>query len=131
MKITPLKYAQALVQSMKEGKDPKSLVKNLLSILRQKKQFRLLPKIVQTFEIEWNKKQGIVKIEVTYPEKFESSLAELEKKIAEKTTKQLDIRAKKSEALIGGFRVCIDGTLIDASLETRLNELKTKLAGAR
>lgn len=128
MKITPAKYAQALAQTLEGDSDPREIIKNLLILLQRKKQFRLLPKILAAFEQEWAKRRGVVKMDVTYPEKFEVSLAELEKNLAAKLGKPIDMRAKPSKTLLGGFRVRVEDTLIDASLESRLKALERRLS---
>jgi F-type H+-transporting ATPase subunit delta len=127
MKITPRKYAQALAQTLEEKEDPKAIIRNLLAFLRRRKQFRLLPKILQAFEEEWSRRRGIVRMRVTYPARFAQSLQELKEYFEKALGKTIEITDKPSETILGGFRVQIDDTLIDASLETRLNALKHRL----
>lgn len=127
MKITPRKYAQALAQTLEDKDDTVSIINNFLKMLQRRKQFRLLPKILQAFEQEWANRRGVVRMEVTYPEKFESSLAELEKNLSEKLGKKIEMRAKPSKTLIGGFRLKVEDSLIDASIEGRLKDLERHL----
>lgn len=127
MKITPRKYAQALAQTLESTENPKEIIRNFLTFLRRRKQFRLLPKILQAFEEEWSRRRGIVRMRVTYPTRFEESLQELEANLQKRLGKSVDMHAKPSETLLGGFRVQIEDTLIDASLETRLNALEYRL----
>ena len=127
MKITPLKYAQALAQILEGDTDPREIIKNFLTLLQRKKQFRLLPKILLAFEEQWALRRGVVKMDVVYPEKFEISLAELEKNLATKLGKKIDMRTKPSKTLLGGFRIRVEDTLIDASLEGRLKALERRL----
>lgn len=127
MKITAKKYSQALVQILNEGKDPKTTIKNLLLLLRRKKQSRLLPKIIQTFEEDWATKQGILKLTVIYPEKFPASLSELAKSLEEKLKRKLIINQIASKELIGGFKVYMNDTLIDASIHGKLQTLASRL----
>ena len=127
MKITPRKYAQALADMMNSSSDKVSTVKDFLAFLRRKKQFRLLPKVMQAFEKEWNARNGIVKLSIAYPEKFEQSVAELGRKIGASLGKEVTIQSKSSKKLIGGFTVQVDDTLIDASILGRLKSLEQKL----
>lgn len=127
MKITPRKYAQALAQTLEEKDDPKAIIRNLLALLRRRKQFRLLPKIIEAFEREWNRRRGIVKLKVTYPAQFENSINELEKKLRSILRSKLWIVPHPSSTLIGGLRIETEDTLIDGSLESRLKELSQKL----
>ncbi len=86
-------------------------------MLRRRKQFRLLPKIVQAFEEEWNARNGLVKISVTYPKKFEGSVEDFEKSLSAKLGKKVVMSKTPSDSLIGGLRLHMGDTLIDASLE--------------
>lgn len=127
MRITPRKYAQVLADMMEKSSDKASAIKNFLAFLRRKKQFRLLPKVMQAFEKEWNARKGIVKLSVAYPEKFEQSVAELGRKIEANLGKKITIQSKPSQKLIGGFTVQMDDALIDASVQGRLKSLEQKL----
>lgn len=127
MKITARKYAQALVEILEEKKDPQVVIKNLLLVLRKRKQFRLLPKIIRAFEEQWLERRGIVKIEVTYPRKFPDSPKELENILSQKLGKTIDMNAIPSDSIIGGFRLLAADTLIDASVSGRLKALSRRL----
>ena len=127
MKISSKKYAQALMAAFENADDPKPAIKNLLNLLRRKKQLKLLSKILQAFEELWNQTHGIVKMEVSCPKKFESSLQVLEKSLAEKTGKKIIFKQKIDDSLIGGFAIRVGDTLIDASLKARLNVLQSGL----
>ena len=105
MKITPRKYAQALAQTLEDTDDAVSIIRNFLTMLQRRKQFRLLPKILQAFEQEWAHRRGIVKVEVMYPEKFESSLAELEKNLSEKLGKKINTKAHDEYTI--GYRILL------------------------
>lgn len=89
---------------------------------------KALPKILSAFEEIWNQAHGIEKIEVEYPQKFEAALEELEKKLSSASGKKVIFKAKKNNALIGGFRLRSGDTLIDASIKGRLNALAQKLS---
>lgn len=127
MKITPKKYARALAQTLYTAQDARIIIINFLSLLRRKKQFRMLPKILRAFENEWASRRGVVKMRVAYPEKFKESLEELEKKLSEKFGKSVEFSSFSSPSLIGGFRLQMDDTLIDASIETMLHNLEQRL----
>lgn len=114
--------------ALENADDPKPAIKNLLNLLRRKKQLKLLPKILQAFEELWNQSHGIMKMEVSCPQKFESSLQILEKSLTEKTGKKMIFKQKTDDSLIGGFRIRSGDTLIDSSLKSRLKMLEQRLA---
>lgn len=127
MKITPRKYAQALVEALEGNNDPGAIVKNLLLFLRKKKQFKLLPKILQSFEEQWSERRGIFKVTVMYPPKFQNTLAELEQKLKEKLGKSVEMKKIPVEGLIGGFKVHAKDSLIDASILGKLKALERRI----
>lgn len=127
MKITPRKYAQALAAALDGGSPPELAVKNLMLLLRKKKQFKLLSKVIQSFEELWARQRGIVKMAVIYPEKFEASLQKLAESLSAKLGKKIEMKATASKTLIGGFRVRTDDNLIDASVEGRLKAMAKRL----
>lgn len=127
MKIPPKKYAKAFALALEKTKDPKTLVRNLLELLRRRKQMRLLPKILDAFEEEWNREHGVMKLRVAYPEKYKDSVRELENALSKKLGKKLQVETKSSGTLIGGFRLRLEDMLIDASIETRLKTLASRM----
>lgn len=123
MKITPKKYAQALADVLETSPDVGATMQNFLGMLRRHKQFRLLHKIVLAFEKEWSARNGIVTMHVTYPKAFESEVAAFEISMTQALGKKIRMKKSSSDTMIGGYRVNIDDTLLDASLETQLNSI--------
>lgn len=125
MKITAQKYAQALALMLDSAE--KTIIENFLALLRQRKQTRLLPKILKNFENEWRRQRGYTKVQVSYPKKFESELPELEAALRAKLGDKIHLDAISDENLIGGYQVRVDDTLIDASIQGRLKALEKKI----
>lgn len=125
MKITARKYAQALALLL--DTPDKTIIGNFFALLRQRKQSKMLPKILRAFEEEWYKQRGITLVTVHYPPKFESSLLELEEKLKEKLGAKICLKKFPVEDLIGGFTLKVDDTLIDASIAGGLRELTHRL----
>lgn len=125
MKITPRKYAKALAM-MLDSVDT-TIIQNFLEVLRSRNQTKLLPKIMTVFDFEWRAQRGIVRVEVTYPEAFKDSLSDLEKVLSERFNGKVIMTAKPSSTLIGGFRLKLDDTVVDASIAGMLAELEKKL----
>ena len=125
MKITPKKYAQELAIMLDTAE--RTIISNFLQVLRQRRQLKLLPKILRAFRDEWLRRRGYKKREITYPKEFKESLPELEKKLREALGDKLSISTVSSENLIGGFRLRVEDTMFDASVESALKALKQKL----
>ncbi|MBP9718275.1 F0F1 ATP synthase subunit delta [Candidatus Gracilibacteria bacterium] len=129
MKITPRKYAQALALMVAENglEKDKNLIQNFLKMLQRRKQMKLLPKIMKMFEAEWYKSQGVVQMQVQYPEKFPDSVKEFEKQMNAQFDNKVSIAATPSSAISGGLKVKIDDTLIDGTIEAKLQKLTHNL----
>lgn len=127
MKITPIQYARALAQILGRSENAKAIIANFLSLLRRRKQFRLLPKILRAFENEWASRRGLIKMRVTYPVNFKETLDDLEKRLSTKLGKSIEFTSFPSNTLIGGFRLYMGDTLIDGSIETMLSNLEKRL----
>lgn len=125
MKITPRKYAQALALML--GSAEKAIIMNFLQVLKQRRQIKMLPKIMKMFDYEWRKQRGITDVEVAYPPQFPSSLENVHRALTEVFGDKLHITTKPTEKLIGGFQVKIGDTLIDASVAGRLEKLAKRI----
>lgn len=125
MKITPRKYAQALALMLDSAE--KTIIGNFLEVLRRRNRLKWLPKIMKAFEEEWLKRRGFSRIEIQYPPKFESSVQGLEHSLRQKFGDKLKIQTSAENDIIGGLRVKVDDTLIDASVETGLKRLAARL----
>ncbi|MFA6521122.1 MAG: F0F1 ATP synthase subunit delta [Candidatus Gracilibacteria bacterium] len=128
MKISPRKYAQALAAVLGSSQNAPAAAKNFLELLRRRKQLKLLPKIVQLLDDELSAERGIVKLEISFPPKFKDSLNDFKKNLSASLGKQLEIQEKPQENLIGGFRIKMGDTLIDASMKGRLQAFARHLA---
>lgn len=128
MKITPKKYGQLLASMLETADDVKKVAPKFLAMLRRRKQYKLLPKILKAFEREWLKLRGMAEVKITYPKKFESSLDELKKRLQEKLGGKLSFKSYPADELIGGVKIMMDDNLIDASVSGRLRALQNKLS---
>jgi F0F1-type ATP synthase delta subunit len=141
MKISPIKYAEALAVALEENDNHAEVVQGFLKMLARKKHMKLLGKILKAFEKEWAKRNGIVKFQLEYPAKFEKMPEEFAEAVRNKFKHSpsgtgerkalpavaLEMTSKPSKTMIGGLRVLIGDTLIDASVESRLKNLLTSL----
>lgn len=126
MRITPRKYALALIEAIAEDK-PEDAVRNFLKLLWRKRQFRLIPKILRIFEEEWNERHGILKFNVWCPEKFIKALDELKTHAEEISGRKIEMSPFVDNSLIGGCKVHCNNVLIDASVKGQLKRLKERL----
>ena len=99
-------------------------VKNFLLVLAMRKRLGLLEGILEEYKKELNKCENIVRIKVTSAvEIAEDKREDLKNRIIEKLAKTADIRWNVDNSIIGGLVFDIDGTIVDDSLATKLNNL--------
>ena len=130
----PSQYARALYESVK-GKAPddaKASIRRLAEILNQRQESKRLPQIIAAFENIWSLEENEWSAELTSASFFSESEKEALAAYWGKHFRRPGVRLQFSESidqeLLGGFRLQAGGRILDASLRTALEELKSKLA---
>lgn len=101
-----------------------STVKNFLLVLALRKRLGLLDSILEEYKKELNKCENIVRLTVTSAiEVSHYKREDLKQKIEEKLQKETDIKWNIDNSIISGLIFDIDGTIVDSSLATKLNNL--------
>lgn len=98
---------------------------NFISFIVEKQREDLLYNIMQRFLKMRDERLGIVDAEVVSSiELIDEHKIKIEKKLQEYTGKKVRISFSLDKELIGGFKVRIEDTIIDASLKHQLANLK-------
>lgn len=126
MKISPSKYAHALADALMEAENPTEAIQHFLHLLRRRKAIKFLPKILHAFEKEWKKRNALLELDIFAPGKFESSAKQVAEAVSKKSGKKVISHFHRDDALIGGVKIRFDDTLIDATVQYRLNQLATQ-----
>ena len=81
------------------------------------------------FQSIYRKENSIVKVVVTTAVKIDKALGEKISQIAKQSTdaKTIEYEYQVNPDLIGGFKVEIEGKLLDASVKNELEKLRIKL----
>jgi F0F1-type ATP synthase delta subunit len=134
MKITPAQYACALYESVK-GKpldDVKVAVRRLAEMLDRRQESRRLPQIIAAFENIWNMEENERPAEISSTRNLSDQEKEMIAGYWSKRSGNSGARLQFSEnidkELLGGFKLQAGGRLLDASLRTALESLKSRLA---
>ncbi len=131
MKITPKQYANALYQSVSGGDDDQvnSVINNFINIIIENNDVSKIKKIIKQFGIIWNKEEGIVEAEVIGARKLDNKIIELlDNYIVELTgAKKVIMREQVDKSILGGVVVRYEDKVLDGSLKTRLEELKSNM----
>ena len=131
MKITVAQYAKALDASLenKSDEDVKVVIANFLNVLKKNNQLKLMDKIMENFSSIYDKKNGIVSVQVTSVKELdEKTLAEVKKYVAQKYgAKEVILKNKIDKKIKGGIVFRVGDEMIDASVSRKLIELEKTL----
>ena len=106
------------------GQAMPEMVKNFLMVLAERKRLGMLEDILEEYKKELNKCENIVRLKVTSAVEIDESKREdLKRRIIEKLAKNADIKWCVDNSIIGGLIFNIDGTIVDDSIRTKLNNL--------
>jgi len=101
---------------------------DFLQLLCKKKRLNQLPEILDAFDSLLLKKRNQVHAEVTSAVALDDQQMDaIKANLESMTDKSVILNSKKDSALIGGFKVLIDGVIIDNSVQYQLFKLKEKL----
>lgn len=99
--------------------------------LVKQKQYGRLDQLIEDVDALIAKRNNMLRavaIFATTPQ--EKDLAGLKSKLEKKFGKEIELDAKIDPELLGGMKIFVEDTTIDLSYRTKLNQLKTRLAGA-
>lgn len=100
----------------------------IFNIITKKNRESILDSIAEEFVTLYNSYKGIQKAMITTSTPLTPALrAQFNKIVADATGKTVELEEKVSEKLIGGYVLRVGDRQIDASLKSRLNELKLEL----
>lgn len=126
-RYSPKKYAQALYEATKglSDKEQSKILERFIDLLDVYNDRSLLSRIIEAYERERRKKEGIDKVEVTSAQKLPT-------KIRDKITARFKGKGEFVElvepAVLGGVRLVINEEyLIDATLAGRVDRLYKSL----
>ncbi len=132
MKITAKQYARSLFEEIKDIGDTKEqnkLIGNFARVLVKNNHVSYLPQIIRKFNQIWNREKGIVEAEVISARELnKEAQVEIEKFIQTKNGKKsIETRYKINPEIKGGFVVKMDDKILDASLKSRIRDLRNEL----
>ncbi|GHB58883.1 ATP synthase F1 subunit delta [Persicitalea jodogahamensis] len=110
----------------KDRVDPVSY--SIFEIITRKNRESILDEIATEFITQYNSYKGIQKATITTTIPLNTELREqFNKIVADATGKTVELEERVEEKLIGGYILRVGDRQIDASLKSRLNELKLEL----
>ncbi|MBI3999764.1 MAG: ATP synthase F1 subunit delta [Candidatus Omnitrophica bacterium] len=114
------------------GPKASSLSQDFLNLLVQKNRIDLFPVIVDQLRIAIHEKEGVQEATVVTARELHPSILQLLEKALEKTTKKkMMLQTEVDSTLLGGLQIRLGNRLIDGTLRSKLDTLKTQLRYAK
>jgi F-type H+-transporting ATPase subunit delta len=123
---------ESVLSAVLKAAKTSDLTRNLFHILLEKKRLATLPDLLDLYSEAADELSGRVRVRVSTAEPLSPQLeAEVRIALERVTGKQVVLQTQVDEALIGGLVARVGGTVYDASIRTRLNEIKQRLITAQ
>lgn len=131
MKLNPKQYAEGLFETIngKSEEEAQVVLDKFVSLLIANNQTSQLRKILDSFDSIWKQRNGIIEAEIKVAKKLsDDSRTILQNYVLEiSKAKNVEMTEVIDETLLGGFIVKYDGSIVDNSLKTRIQDLKNNL----
>jgi F-type H+-transporting ATPase subunit delta len=101
---------------------------NFLRLLIQKRRIQHLPEIVRAYDDRYRAELGIIRAEVLVAEEVDTAMqGRLESVVSRITGKKPELAVRHDPSIIGGIKILMGNTVLDASIKTKLERLREKL----
>lgn len=105
-------------------------VRNFLLLLADRKRLSVLPQIADVFDDLADEHLGIVRARVETPIKLNPVQEQTLRGLLEKRFgRKVRLEQQLDERILGGFRVAVGSTVIDATVDARLTRLRDTILG--
>jgi F-type H+-transporting ATPase subunit delta len=107
------------------------LTRRFILLLASKRRLFVLPDIIRAYRALVAKQKGEVAAQVTSARPLsDDETAELKSILRAKLSKDVNLEARVDPSLLGGLIVKVGSRMIDSSLRTKLNGIRTAMRGA-
>jgi F-type H+-transporting ATPase subunit delta len=104
------------------------LTRNFLCLLVQKKRLALLPQIIEKIFARHNKALGILPTIVTSAHKLSAAqITKIKDALTDKFNKKIQLRTIVDPSVLGGLKIMVGSSLMDATLSAQLQQLQLTL----
>jgi F-type H+-transporting ATPase subunit delta len=118
--------------SILQKTDIDGIAANFVKLVASNRRLFALPQIIRAFRALVAKHKGEVSASVTVAEQLsDAHLKSLKDALNAVTGKDVDLRVDVDPAIIGGLVVKLGSRMVDTSLRTKLNSIKTAMKEAR
>lgn len=126
--LVPEASREALLQELAARVGVSDMVKNTLRLLAQRRRLVLVPAMAKALVKMSDERQGVVRASVTSARAIDDAFTKrLQTELEKMTGKHVVLTRTVDPALIAGVVTRVGDTVIDGSLRTRLDGLKSQL----
>ncbi len=128
----PTVSAEDKISVLREAFDGKvhEYLLNFLLILAENGRADRLDKIAAYFTALYNERMGLADVTVVSAMPLSNEMTEkIKQKMEQVTGKKVTLKLRTDPSIIGGVKISCGGTRIDASVESRLAQLRGEIAG--
>ena len=112
-----------------EGADPVLL--NFLEALIERHRTPVIYRIRTDFDVMYDKSHKLLPVQVTSAVELDSELIEsLGRRIGDQTGNEIELSSKVDPEILGGIVLRVGNFILDASIRTRLEQLRREVAAA-
>ncbi len=131
MNLKPKQYARAFYEALKDKnkKQTRNIIDNFVRVLVNNRDTTKESKIIEKFNDIWNQENNITEARVITSTNVDNNILEvLNSYISQKTqANKVKIKNQLNKDMLGGVIIRYEDKIIDASLKSRVKELKNKL----
>lgn len=131
MKINPKQYAQSLYESLlgKSEEESKEVLRSFVTVLGKDGVLSHEEEIISAFIEIWNQENGELAASISSAHSLAENSREIIKDYLKNRTgaKKIVLTENVDENLLGGFVLKYGSKVLDGSLKTSLEELKTNM----
>ena len=107
------------------------MTRNFLGLLAQNGRSRDLPGVIGGFEVLYAKKTGVVAAEIVSAQALSAAqMNSIQSALRASLGKDPEMTARVDPSILGGLKVKVGSKLFDASLKTKLDQMKFALKRA-
>jgi ATP synthase F1 delta subunit len=126
--FTSVEKKEALAKTL-TGADP--LLSNFLALLIEAHRMPVLPAIRSRFEELWDQENHLIPVEVTSAiELDDKTVSDIGKRIGEQTGQKIQLTSTVDPDILGGIVLRVGNSILDASIRSRLEQLRKEVARA-
>jgi F-type H+-transporting ATPase subunit delta len=114
---------------MVSGAEP--IFENFLEALLERHRMPVIFRIRTAYERLWEEENRLLPVQVTSAvELDEQTVSSIGKRIGEQTGRQIELSSEVDDSIIGGIVLRVGNVILDASIRSRLEQLRKQVAQA-